>query len=127
MRAARHLLWVDCAAAATAGVLMLLLGPWLSEVYRLPRGLLLFIGVTNLLYASYSFTLALRGKRPRLLLYGLVAGNALWAGACVVMAVQFAGAASLFAQIHLVGEALFVGGLAACEWRWREQILHCRG
>ena len=106
---------------------MLLLGPWLSEVYRLPSGLLLFIGVTNLLYASYSFTLVLRGKRPRQLLYGLVAGNALWAGACVVMAVQFAGVASLFAQIHLVGEALFVGGLAACEWRWREQILHRRG
>ena len=127
MRAARHLLWVDCAAAATAAVLVLSLGPWLSEIYRLPRGLLLFIGVTNLLYASYSFTLALRDKRPRLLLYGLVAGNALWAGACVVMAVQFAGAASLFAQVHLVGEALFVAGLAACEWRWREQILHCRG
>lgn len=68
MRAVRHLLWVDCAAAATAGALVLLLGPWLIEVYRLPRGLLLFIGVTNLLYASYSFTLALRGKRPRLLL-----------------------------------------------------------
>ena len=51
-----------------AHALVLLLGPWLIEVYRLPRGLLLFIGVTNLLYASYSFTLALRGKRPRLLL-----------------------------------------------------------
>ena len=126
MLAARHLLWIDCAAAATAGVLVLWLGPWLGELYRLPHGLLLFIGAVNLLYASYSFSLAVRGKRPRLLLYGLVAGNALWAGACVVMAVQFAGHSSLFAQIHLVGEALFVGGLAACEWRWREQLVQCR-
>ena len=53
MRAVRHLLWVDCAAAATAGALVLLLGPWLIEVYRLPRGLLLFIGVKLILHALH--------------------------------------------------------------------------
>lgn len=119
----RHLLWIDSAAAATAGVVVLGLGAGLSELYRVPRELLLFIGVVNLVYASYSFSLALRGNRPRLLLHGLIVGNSLWASACVAMALQFAGDSSLLAQLHLIGEAVFVGGLAALEWRWREQIL----
>ncbi|WP_043309779.1 hypothetical protein [Pseudomonas sp. ML96] len=119
----RYLLWIDSAAAATAGLVVLALGAWLSDLYSLPRELLLFIGVVNLIYASYSFSLALRGNRPRLLLYGLIVGNSLWAGVCVAMALQFAGDSSLFAQLHLIGEALFVGALAALEWRWREQIL----
>lgn len=36
----------------------------------------------------------------------------------------FAGSASPFGLGHLVGEAIFVGGLAGLvEWRWREQLL----
>lgn len=122
MLVARHLLWIDSAAAATAGTTVLLLGAWLSEVYRLPPGLLQFIGAVNLLYASYSFSLAIRSDRPRSRLYLLILGNAMWVGACVAMALQFAGDSSLLAQAHLFGEALFVGTLAACEWRRREQI-----
>jgi hypothetical protein len=119
---ARHLLWIDSAAAMTAGCFVLLLSTWLSELYRLPHGLLLFIGVVNLLYASYSGALAIRRVRPRALLYGLIIGNCLWMGICLALALRFAEQASPLALAHLIGEALFVGALAACEWRWRVQI-----
>ncbi|MEO4046542.1 hypothetical protein AAFN46_05540 [Pseudomonas sp. CAU 1711] len=121
--AARYLLWLDCGAAALAGTAVLLLGSWLSELYRVAHELLMFVGVVNLLYACYSFSLAVRDKRPRSLLYGLVGGNALWAVICMAMALRLSNSASLFAQAYLMGEALFVGALAMCEWRWRELIL----
>lgn len=119
----RNLLWVDCSAGALAGVAMLTFSEWLGNVYALPRGLLLLMGVVNVLYASYSFALATRRRRPRALINLLVFANLAWAVVCLGLAVAFAGSAMLFGLGHLVGEAVFVGGLAGLEWRWREQLL----
>ena len=119
----RKLLWVDCIAAGLAGVILLMLSGWLSNVYALPRGLLVFNGVVNLLYASYSFTLARQTRRSRYLIYLLVFANLTWSAACVAMAWVFSGTATLFGLGHLVGEAIFVGGLAMLEWSQRDQLL----
>ncbi|MDG9923006.1 MULTISPECIES: hypothetical protein [unclassified Pseudomonas] len=122
MPIARHLLWIDSAAALMAGCFVLPLATWLSELYRLPHGLLPFIGTVNLLYAGYAGSLAIRRERPRALLYVLIIGNSLWMGVCLALALRFANQAAPLALAHLIGEALFVGALAACEWRWRGQI-----
>ena len=122
MGAVKNLLWIDCMAAALAGSAVLLLVPWLAPLHGLPPGLLQFIGATNLLYGGYSFSLALRRRRPQALIAVLVVANGAWALACVGMAVRFADSATGFGMAHLVGEALFVGGLAACEWVWRAQL-----
>lgn len=119
----RNLLWVDCTAGALAGAAVLVLSGWLSTLHALPRELLLFTGAVNLLYACYSFSLARRPRRPRALILLLVFANLGWAAVCLGLAATFAGSASAFGMVHLVGEALFVGGLAALEWRWREQLL----
>ncbi len=63
-----RLLWVDCTAGALTGVTVLALGGWLSRLHALPYELLLFLGATNLLYASYSFSLSVRSERPKELL-----------------------------------------------------------
>jgi hypothetical protein len=123
MRVVKKLLWIDCGAAALAGVAMLTLGAWLSGLYGLPRRLLLFMGAVNLLYASYSFTLATRSRRPRSLIHLLVFANLGWAAVCLVLEVVFARSATVFGIAHFVGEAIFVGGLASLEWKWREQLL----
>ncbi len=123
MRFINRLLWIDCSAAALAGVLVLFCSGWLSQWYALPRGLLLFIGAVNLLYASYSFSLAIRARRPQPLIALLVVANGLWALTCLVMAARFAGTATFFGLAHLLGEAVFVGGLACLEWKWRRQLL----
>lgn len=119
----KNLLWIDCIAGALAGAAVLILSGWLSGVHALPRELLLINGAANLLYASYSFSLARRRMRPRALIHLLVIANFAWALACLALAGAFAGSASVFGMAHLVGEAVFVGGLAALEWRWREQLV----
>jgi hypothetical protein len=119
----RDLLWVDCGAALLAGVAVLLLSSWLSQLYAMPRELLVGMGVANLAYGTYSLSLARRARRPRSLLVLLVVANATWAALCGLAAVRLAGTASAFGLAHLVGEGLFVGGLAALEWRRRERLL----
>ena len=122
VRVLRHLLWIDSGAGLSAGVVVLALSGWLSEVYRLPRPLLVGMGLANLAYGAYSGMLARRARRPRGLLLVLVLANATWATLCVLAAVGFADRASAFGLAHLAGEGLFVGGLAALEWRERERL-----
>lgn len=119
----RHLLWIDSGAGLLVGVGMLVFSAWLSELYALPRPLLVAMGVANLAYGTYSGLLARRERRPYLLVVLLVAANATWACLCAVAAVRFASTASTFGLVQLVGEALFVGTLAAVEWRVRERLL----
>lgn len=119
----KHLLWIDCIAGALAGVAMLLLVDWLAVLYGMPTGLLVFIGGANVLYTSYSFSLAIRRTRTSLMLNALIVANSLWALVCVGLAVRLAGTATLFGMAHLLAEALFVGRLASLEWKWRGLLL----
>ena len=120
---ARVLLWVDCGAALLAGALVLPLSGWLSRLYALPQAFLAVIGVVNVLYGSFSFSLARRARRPRALIVALALANATWAALCFLAAARLAHTASAFGLAHLIGEGLFVGGLAALEWRERERLL----
>lgn len=118
----KHLLWVDGTAAGTAGVVVLALSGWLSGLHGLPLEVLLGIGATNLLYASYSISLASRATRSITMIKLLVFGNAGWVVVCLGLAIHFAGTATPFGLGHLLAEALFVGGLAGLEWRERYRL-----
>lgn len=117
------LLWIDGTAAALAGSLCLLLSPALAQLHALPQNLLQLVGVVNLLYATYSFSLALRARRSPQLIALLVLANSAWALVCLGMAASFAGTASILGIAHLLGEAVFVAGLAGLEWKWRARLL----
>ena len=112
----RTLLWIDCGAALLAGVVVSSLSRWLSDLYAIPRELIVAMGLANLAYGTFSLSLARRVSTPQSLIVLLVVANATWAGVCVVAAVLLAGTASAFGLAHLVGEGLFVGGLAWLEW-----------
>ena len=118
----RDLLWVDCTAGAAAGAAMLTLSGWLGSLYGLPRELLLFMGAVNLLYASYSFSLARRARRSRNSIDLLVFANVAWVPVCLGFAVMFRDAATAFGVAHLLGEAMFVGALALLEWSRRDLL-----
>jgi hypothetical protein len=122
----RKLLWVDCGAALLAGLAVLSLSAWLGRLYALPRELLVAMGMVNLAYGAFSFSLARRAHRPRPLIVLLVVANATWAVLCGIAAVRLAGVASGFGLAHLIGEGLFVGGLAALEWRRRAELVTAR-
>ncbi|QOC23907.1 hypothetical protein IC757_07280 [Wenzhouxiangella sp. AB-CW3] len=116
------LLWVDCTAAALAGIAVVALSGWLSRLHLLPQELLVFIGLVNLLYGTYSFTLVRLARRPLFLIKLLAFANAAWAITCLGLATAFWHQASVFGLAHLAGEAIFVGWLAAMEWNQRHQL-----
>ena len=118
----RHLLWIDCGAAWLAGTVMLLFSDALERLLGLPVQLLLFAGAMNLLYGTGSCTLALRAQRPLPLIGVLVGANLVCAALCVGLGLHFAGTATHWGLIQLFAEALFVGGLACLEWRYRERL-----
>ncbi len=123
MRVKRALLWIDSGAGLTVGILVLLLAEWLSRSYAMPLNLVIGMGAANVGYGLYSFSLARRRVRPRALLVLLVTANASWATLCAVAAVLLVPVATRFGIAVLLLESVFVGGLAALEWRHRESLL----
>ncbi|MEM6337658.1 MAG: hypothetical protein AAF752_13895 [Bacteroidota bacterium] len=119
----KHLLWVDCTAGALAGLVVIALSGWLAPLEGIPRNVLLFTGAVNVLYGTFSFSLAVRPVRPMRLIKALVFANLAWAPVCVTILVLYAPTATPFAYLHLAGEALFVAGLALLEWRHRDLLL----
>ncbi len=118
-----NLPWIDATAALSAGILMLVLCPIVSQFYALPSEFLTLNGVVSVLYSAIGWTLGARRPRSASLLYFLIAANATWAVFCLASAAQFASRASVFGLAHLVLEAAFVSALAAVEWRHRRAIL----
>lgn len=123
MRFLRNLLWVDCTAGATVGVVVLAASGWLSRLEGLPQAVLLFTGAVNLLYACYSFSLAVRAERTMAQIKLLVFANLAWAPVCLGLALRFREHGTAFGFAHLIGEAVFVAGLAALEWTQRRRLL----
>ena len=117
------LLWIDCLGALAAGAVVLALAGWLAPLEGLPRGVLVFTGVMNLVYGSYSLSLALRKRRSRASVYALIFANAAWLPVCLALTAAFWDTITPFGVLHLVGEGLYVGGLAFVEWRRRETLV----
>lgn len=116
------LLFIDGGAGLVVGASVLLLSPWLSGFYGLPRPLILVMGVANVGYGAYALSLARRPQRPLALLTALIIANAFWAALCAATALVVARDATYFGLAHLVLEALVVGGLATLEWRYRDSL-----
>ena len=118
---ARRVLNVDGLAGCAAGLLVLALLDWLTRLHQLPGQLLLFMGIVNLLYGSYSGSLALRARRGpmpgRRWIDLLIIGNTGWALVCIGLAVSYWNTASIFGLVHLLFEAAFVLFLAILERR----------
>jgi hypothetical protein len=119
---ARHLLRIDSLGGLAVGAMVLPLSPWLSTLYAVPQALVVGMGVANLAYGTMSGLLHRRAERPAALIRLLVAANALWGVLCLITAVTLASTASVFGLATLVGEGLYVGGLAVLEWRAREAL-----
>lgn len=107
----RRVLHADAALSAGAGLLMAAGGAWLQERLAIPLSLLLPVGIGMLAYAALLVALSRQGSLPRGWLWGLVAGNALWALECV--AVVAAGwvtpntAGLAFVALHVLAGVVF--------------------
>ena len=118
-----RLLWIDSLGGLSVGLLVLALAPWLAGLYGLPERVVLFVGSANAVYGCYSGSLALRARRGRRWIVFLVMANASWALVCIALAIRFADSARPLGLAALVLEAVFVGALAALEWRFRDRLI----
>jgi hypothetical protein len=112
------LIEIDWIAGLIVGVVMLVSHPWLATLYALPAMVLVGMGLANLGYACFSFTLA-RSRRGEWvpLFRVLAAANLLWALVCLTLAGLWFREATALGLAALVIEALLVGGLGVLEWR----------
>ncbi len=118
---ARSLLWPDGGAGAVVGLLVVTLREWLASLYSFPKGLVLFIGLANLAYSSYSTTLAVlasTGRTPKTRsLRLLVVANGSWVFVCAVILASTWRSASVLGLASVALEGIFVGSLAYAEYR----------
>jgi hypothetical protein len=93
----------------------------LAWLQGFPEGLILFMGLANLVYASYSTTLAVlasRGRTPsRRAIWRLVIANGAWVLVCAVVLASTWPFATAFGRGLVTFEAVFVGSLAFAEYR----------
>ena len=113
----RKLLWFDCSAAGAVGTLMLALNAILAPFLGLPRALILFMGVMNLAYGAFSFSLARRQATHPGRTKALVVANFTWAFLCAAAAIHLAGPSSWLGAAYIATEGVVVGTLAAVELR----------
>jgi hypothetical protein len=96
---------------------MLALAGLLAPLFGLPRAVVVFIGLVNLAYGAFSFSLARQPSPARGRVRALVAANLLWVGVCVLTALNFAGPGSWPGASYMLAEGVFVGVLATVEAR----------
>lgn len=118
----RKILWIDSLGALATGLAMLFLSDWLSALYGLSAGFVIGHAFVHLTYGTYSFSLAVRKRRPMQLLLILIFANAAWGSFCLIFVITITGSASDFAVGHFVLEGLYVGTLAVIEWNQREAL-----
>jgi hypothetical protein len=119
MLSLRAILWIDCIAGVTVGcaVLILATGDCFSSLTGLPDWLAIFMGLANLLYAAFSFSIVIAARYRALTVRLLVLANATWSVTCIFMVCIFFSTATILGLSYLLAEAIFVGCLAYLEWK----------
>lgn len=113
----KKLLWVDCLAALSAGLFLLLFKSQLSPFFNLPESLLTNLMIVAFCFFCYSFYLANQSSPPKILLKTLVLGNSVYASICLFLLVFFYKTATIFGVIYFIIDVLIVGLLAVLEWK----------
>jgi hypothetical protein len=111
----RRVLWVDALTGVASAVLQLSLTDSLAQQQGLPAALLRGSAWALFGYVALAVFLVTRDAIPRKLLAILVAGNWIWAAACLWLV--FAGGLSPTALglANLVAQAMFVAALATLQ------------
>ncbi|TGL59249.1 hypothetical protein [Leptospira sarikeiensis] len=115
------ILGIDC-AAFIGGITVIVLHKPIAEFYNLPQRLLLFMGIVNLLYGSYSGSLffgMLFGKSVKKLWINiLIFGNLGWSFVCLGMIVSHWNLINIYGISHIGSEGVYVIALGILEFRF---------
>ncbi|VEL97943.1 hypothetical protein ALT761_02959 [Alteromonas sp. 76-1] len=114
-----NVLHIDGSAGLAVGLVLFALAEWVSELYRLPLNVILFLASANILYGCYALALALSNQRSLMAIKVLSIANSVWVVICVAIVVLYVQTLSPVGFLFIGGEALFVGVLAIYEWKKR--------
>ncbi|MGK0502287.1 MAG: hypothetical protein ACJARF_001048 [Alteromonadaceae bacterium] len=114
-----NVLHIDGSAGLAVGLVLFALAKWVSELYRLPLNVILFLASANILYGCYALALALSNQRSLMAIKVLSTANSVWVVICVAIVVLYVQTLSPVGFLFIGGEALFVGVLAVYEWKNR--------
>ena len=98
------------------GLLMFAASGWLRVLYGMTPVLYFSVATANVLYGSYSLSLAIRRHRPLPQLMLLSWANGAWGVVCVAIVMLYHRQLAMYALVHLLVEAAVVFYLACREW-----------
>ncbi|MEM7182670.1 MAG: hypothetical protein AAF518_17275 [Spirochaetota bacterium] len=119
----QSILWIDSIGAIVVGIVMLILQNFLQGFYQLPQELILFLGITNVLYGIYSGSLAISRKRSQVFIIFLIIANLAWGLVCSILFAKYYQTASIFGKLQIGAEGIYVSMLALIEWWYRKELV----
>ncbi len=112
----RRVLLADAVCSGAMGLLLAALAGPLSRWFGLPLPMLREVGLFLLGFAALVAVLGLRRASPRLLVWVVIIGNALWALDSVLLLVSGWVAPTTLGGLFVVAQALVVALLAELEY-----------
>lgn len=112
----RLALRLDGAVSGLAGIACLLLAGWLAGVLGAPDAAVLAVGAFLMIYGASLLVLASLDAPPRLLLWGIVGGNALWVLGSVALALSDWISPGTLGLVLLLGQAMIVFGFTELQY-----------
>jgi hypothetical protein len=110
----RRILLIDAATCALTGLVLSLFAPTLEPLLGLPYALLQYAGLALLPIAAFMAWVALRAKPPVLGVWTVIAGNAAWVLASLLLVVWLS--PSLLGYAFVIAQAVVVALLAELEY-----------
>jgi len=118
------LLWIDCIGGFFVGLLFLYFADFIAAIDNLDKNLIIFLGISNILYALFSFSLVVRQKRPVSLIVTLGSANIFWFFVCSIFAIINWSQISLIGIVHLFGEGFYVAFIGYLELKYRKILIN---
>jgi hypothetical protein len=112
----RRALRLDAVMSAAAGVAMALFAAPLQALLQLPATLLLAAGVFCIGYAIVLAGMARRLAVPGWTVWTIIVGNALWAAACVLLAIAGWLQPNAYGTAFLLVQGALVAAFAELQW-----------
>ncbi len=118
----KFILHIDGIAAFLVGAALLIFLPYVTKIYSADRGIIEFIGASNLVFSAYSLWLAFFATRTVPKINFLVIANTCWCINCIVMLVNLYASSSPLLRAHISLEGAFVASLAFFEYKNRNYL-----
>lgn len=112
----RRALWLDAAASAATGLLMLIGADPLAGLLGLPPALLRMAGWILLPYAGFVALVARRDAPSPGAVWAVIVCNVVWVAASIAILVQAWVAPSALGYAFVIAQALVVGALAETQF-----------